>query len=530
MIEDYESFTEEQKAILNRYVTSLTSNVFVLCNLPEVVKGALFSRYSRSGLGLRTLLLNEFINNEEGMTGEKVEDQAIAIQKASGFYDRVLDGYGDDSIGELGGAHIAMENISIIAAKAIEDARIGGSPLEKSTRYVYFDQKRNGEYLFYREPVVMTSGYRDAYLKMCNHLFDVYSSLIPVLTVIMEKKTPREPDMSKIAYSAALRAKVLDCLRGLLPASTLTNVGLFGNGRFFEYLLQKLSCENLSELQDCGRKMFHELSKMIPSYIRRADPSHRHCQSIQDFREKMFGDIRDLSSQYAKTTSQTPAGVRLIDYDKDSAFKVAAAMLYPTGCASLYDLSAKMRSITKAELEKILEAGAGARENRRHKSPRALEHANFTFEIVADFGIYRDLQRHRILTQDRQLLSCDLGYFIPEEIVNTEMERPYREAMDRAKVVYEQIARELPEEAQYVVPMAYNIRWYFHINLRSLQWLCELRSASQGHPSYRAVAQSMATQVFEAIPEFKRFFKFVNFEGYELGRLEQELRNEAKKK
>ncbi len=204
-------------------------------------------------------------------------------------------------------------------------------------------------------------------------------------------------------------------------------------------------------------------------------------------------------------------------------------MLYPAGCTSLYDLQTKMRNLPKEELEKILEAGAGSRENRRHKSPRALEHANFTFEIVADFGIYRDLQRHRILTQDKQFLTCDLGYFIPDEIINTEMERPYREAMDRAKVVYEQIARELPEEAQYVVPMANNIRWYFHINLRSLQWLCELRSTSQGHPSYRAVAQSMASQVFEAIPEFKRYFKFVNFEGYELGRLDQELRNEAKK-
>ncbi len=155
----------------------------------------------------------------------------------------------------------------------------------------------------------MTSGYRDAYLKVCNHLFDVYSSLIPTLTAIMEKKTPREPDMSKIAYSAALGpAKVLDCLRGLLPASTLTNVGLFGNGRFFEYLLQKLSCENLSELQECGRKMFHELAKVIPSYVRRADPAHRHCQSIQDFREKMFGDIRDLSLQYARAQIRNTPG------------------------------------------------------------------------------------------------------------------------------------------------------------------------------------------------------------------------------
>jgi len=159
-----------------------------------------------------------------------------------------------------------------------------------------------------------------------------------------------------------------------------------------------------------------------------------------------------------------------------------------------------------------------------------LEHASFTFEIVADFGIYRDLQRHRTLTQDRQLLTCDFGYSIPEELVDTEMEKTYRSAMDQAAEVYDRIAKELPEEAQYVVPMAYNIRWYFHINLRALQWLCELRSSPQGHSSYRMVAQSLAHQTFEAIPEFSRFFKFVDCEGYDLGRLDQEIRNKFKEK
>lgn len=529
MIEDYEEFTEEEKKILSKYVTSLSSNIFVLCNLPEVVKGALFSRYSRSTLGLRSLLLKEFVMNREETHFQAVDDQAIAIQKAKEFYDRILDGYGDDSIGELGGAHIAIENISMMAAKVIEDARIGGSPLEKSTRYVYFDQKRNGEYLFYREPVLMTSAFKEAYLKTCNHLFEVYGSLIPILTEIMEKKSPRGADVSKVAYTAALRAKVLDCLRGLLPTSALTNMGLFGNGRFFEYLLQKLSSENLSELQDCGRKTCQELSKVIPSYVRRADTSHRHCQAYQDFREKMAGDIQELALSHPVTSEPKP-GVRLVDYDADGAIKVAAALLYSSGKASLYDLQKRMRDLPKAEIEKILDAGAMARENRRHKSPRALEHAEFTFEIVADFGIYRDLQRHRILTQERQLLSCDLGYFIPDEILHTEMEAPYREAMDRAKTVYDKIAREFPEEAQYIVPMAYNIRWYFHLNLRSLQWLCELRSAPQGHPGYRSVVQSMAHQVFEHLPEFKRFFKFVNFEGYSLGRLDQEIKTAAKTK
>jgi thymidylate synthase ThyX len=155
--------------------------------------------------------------------------------------------------------------------------------------------------------------------------------------------------------------------------------------------------------------------------------------------------------------------------------------------------------------------------------------ASFTFEMMADFGIYRDLQRHRMLTQERQLLTCHYGYFLPREIEGTEMEKEYVQAMEEAKKAYDLIAHELPEEAQYVVPMAYNLRWYFHVNLRALQWLCELRSSPAGHPNYRYVAQEMVRQVCQACPAFERFFRFVDFEGYELGRMGQEMRRVEKK-
>src|SRR5262245_15822541 len=176
--DDYEEFSESQLKTLEKYVTNTNSNIFVIRNLPEVIKGALFSRYSRSSLGLRSLLLKDFILNEEtafnailgsqaDQAEHQTEDQMIAIKKSQNFYDRILDGYGDDSIGELGGAHLAIENVSMLAAKQIEDCRIGGSPLEKSTRYIYFDQKVAGEYLFYREPILMTSAFRESYVRIC---------------------------------------------------------------------------------------------------------------------------------------------------------------------------------------------------------------------------------------------------------------------------------------------------------------------------------------------------------------------------
>lgn len=530
-MKDYEEFSEIQVKVLERFVTNTGSNIFVLHNLPEVIKGALFSRYSRSSLGLRSLLLKEFIQGEEtafraivGNEDKDAENQLLAIQKAQNFYDRILDGYGDDSIGELGGAHLAVENVSMLAAKAIEDSRIGGSPLEKSTRYIYFDQKVNDQYLYYREPILMTSAFKEAYLKTCDSLFETYSKLIPPLTEQMEKKFPKEPEKSKAAYSAALRAKVLDCLRGLLPAGTLTNMGIFGNGRFWEGIINKLQTQNLVELQDIGKQAYEELSKVIPSFVRRSESHHRHYQSFSQFTESMREQLKNVADHLKLVESPHKAGVKLIRYEDQSIYKVAAALLYEYTDSSLEDLQKHCAQLSNEEIAKIFDAASSMRDNRRHKSPRALEHAFFTFEIVADFGIYRDLHRHRMLTQERQVLTTDYGYWIPEEILDSPLEKTYRDAMDAAREVHQRIAAELPEEAQYVVPMAYNVRWYFHANLRALQWLCELRSQAAGHPGYRLVAQEMASQVSQAIPLFETFFKFVDYEGYTFGRLDQEQR------
>jgi thymidylate synthase ThyX len=540
VVQRQEEFTENQEKILEKFVTNTSGNIFALRNLPEVIKGALFSRYSRSSLGLRSLLLKEFILNEDtafaSITGLSKADlgsdqeQLIAIQKAQNFYDRILDGYGDDSIGELGGAHLAIENVSILAAKNIEDCRIGGAPLEKSTRYIYFDQKIKGEYLFYKEPILMASAYKDQYLKTCKLLFDTYSLLIPKLTSLIEQKFPKEHHISKPAYTTALRAKVLDCLRGLLPASVLTNVGLFGNGRFFEYLLQKLNSHNLTELQEIGKEAFTELSKIIPSFVRRADLSNKYYQSFFAFSQQMKEDIKLLAESHSDNIiSETTPKVELVHFAPENLYRVIAALLYENMHVNLSDLEAYVKELPEEEIARILDAASLSRENRRHKSPRALEMAEFTFEIVADFGAFRDLQRHRLLTQERQLLTCNYGYFVPQEIIGTELEKEYCSAMDMAKITYDLIAKELPEEAQYVVPMAYHIRWFFHLNLRSLQWLSELRSSPAGHPNYRFIAQEMAKQVSKAIPQFERFFKFVDFDGYELGRLGQEMRKEQKK-
>ncbi|MFA5250281.1 MAG: FAD-dependent thymidylate synthase, partial [Parachlamydiales bacterium] len=371
MSETFEEFTDAQKKILEKYVSNTTSNLFVIRALPEVIKGALFSRYSRSNLGLRSLLLSEFIQNEDtsfakmsgGRETVSLEEQSLEIQKAQNFYDRILDGYGDDSIGELGGAHLALENVSMIAAKQIEDSRIGGSPLEKSTRYMYFDQKVKGEYLFYKEPILMTSAYRELYLETCNFLFDTYSKLIPPLTASIEQKFPKEHEISKVAYTAALRAKVLDCLRGLLPSSALTNLGLFGNGRFFEKMIQQLSSHNLTELQEIGKEAFSELSKTIPSFIRRSDPSNKYYQSFALFSENMKKELKELSRSHSMNLepSSSYSGVKLINFDKEAVYQVAASLLFEERRHSLEDLQNYVRTLSSEEIGKIFAAASAFR-------------------------------------------------------------------------------------------------------------------------------------------------------------------------
>ena len=533
MTTSYEEFSPEQEALLGNYVTNTKSSIFALYNLPEVIKGALFARYSRSRLGLRTLLLREFLANQEesGLVGPTASatDQLAAIRKAQQFYDRILDGYGDDSIGELGGAHLAVENVSMLAAKAIEDCRIGGSPLEKSTRYIYFDQKVRNEYLFHKEAVLMTSAWREKYLDTCNMLFDTYTKLISPMTTFMMGRYPKEPEVSTNAYTATIRAKVLDCVRGLLPASTLTNLGLFGNGRFFEAMLHKLQCHNLSEIKEIGREAYEELAKVIPSFVRRADPNHKTHIGFAAFYDAVHTELKTLAAEVpvSEESDQEPS-VRLTTYDPDGVYKVAAGLLYPDAGAPWEQLLSYCRKLPQEALEKIFDSASIPREQRRHKSPRGLENSAYTFELVADFGAYRDLQRHRMATQDRQLLTCHLGYFIPKEIIEGGVEKEYRTAMAAAKEAYDTIAKDLPEEAQYVVPMAFRIRWYMTIDLRALQWLCELRSQQAGHPCYRLIAQQMAHAVSEQQPALARFFKFVDYSGDGMGRLEQEVRAEKK--
>ena len=355
-----EVFTTEEKKILSSYVSNTDRSIFALTNLPEVIKGALFSRYSRSTLGLRSLLLRDFIQEKESKFSEiqagaensdSAEKSKLAIESAHNFYDRILDGYGDDSIGELGGAHLALENISILATKTVQDSRIGGSPLEKSTRYVSFADKikttsGNEEFRFYQEPTLLNSEHRDLYLETCRNLFETYVRFTEPIRAHVRKLMPRDPQISQAAYERSVVARAYDIIRGLLPASTLTNMGVFGNGRFFETLITKLRSEPFGELNQIAQFSYEELSKVIPSFVRRAGEEHRYFQDYRNFAKAQQELLRNFASTHlGELTAESAESVRLIDYDQEAETKLLAALLYTHSGLTLQQIRESVRSM-----------------------------------------------------------------------------------------------------------------------------------------------------------------------------------------
>ena len=544
-----ESFTPAERERLAPFFTNVDRPVFGL-RLPQEVAGALFSRYSRSAKDLRRTFLDEFLGDADlsailDTPGPAGGDDP-AVRRARAFYDRVLVGYGDDSVAQLGGAHIACEEISNVAAKVLEDARIGMAPLEKSTRYVRFDRRdASGRHLFLVEPSLAGSRHRRDYMELMELLFDTYSRQMEPMIAHVRKSVPLEETelrhprtgdtvtyaearkdeklarWAETAYRSTVRAHACDILRGYLPAATRTNVGLFGVGQAFEYLLSKCYSSDLAELRGLGDAMRLELDTLIPSFVKRARPS--------SYLSETFKDVRTLARELVTGAVRGGPAVTLVDYDEQAEERVIAAILYPHAAQSLSQLRELAARLPDERRQAVLDAYMKGRGHRREKPGRALEQVYYTFDIVGNLGAYRDLQRHRLLTQERQDFTTVHGHDTPPEIAEAGFDRDYRRCMERAAEVYQRIAADHPREAQYVVPFAYRTRWYMKMNLREAVHIGELRTMPQGHPDYRSITQEMWRQIAAVHPRLAGYARFIDWETYRLGRLTSELRTEFKK-
>jgi thymidylate synthase ThyX len=534
-------FSDREKSILDQHFSNTDKHVFAIITPRQVDRGALMSRYSRSDKTMRKIFLDEFVTNPN---------------RGKEFYSKILSEYGDDSVAELGEAQLAVEWISNIAAKKIEDGRIGLSYLEKSSRYIPFDRKIGNKYNYYRDERILKSKYADVYIESCDNAFDVYSKSIDLMRKFIAEIEPiddfiyfdsisnsekpfskltnqQDIESAKKVYGSTVRSRALDILRNLLPAATLTNLGITGNGRAFEYLLTKLYCSELTELRNLANLLNSELDCVIPSFIKRVN--EKHGKSLQLFITNTNREISKMTDKYLENLQPdySPQDVRLIDYtdNKDALVKVVSAILYENAHGqSLYDIIKLVKSFTQEKIKEIIFAYTKFRGNRRHRPGRAFEMVEYLFEMFTNFGMFRDLHRHRILTIERQLLSTKHGYDIPKEVIYSGIEKDFKDCMYLSDNVYRKLAKTMPYEAQYAVNFAYKYPYFIKINLRELYHMVELRTIAQGHPDYRYICQEIYKKVNDVHPLLTKGMKFVDLNRYELGRFETEKRSEMKRR
>jgi len=493
-----EAFTPAERGALAPYFSTLDGPVFALVNLPEVVKGALFARYSRSPKSLRRLFLDEFAGEFEagrdgGATGRP---PAPGLARAEELYARVFVEYGDDSVAQLGGVHLACEGVSNVLTKVLEWGRLMAY-LEQSTRYVPYDDQPGGRYR-YHVPAELAGELRARYVRTLDRAFDTYKAWLPRLREHYARAFPKAPEESDGVYRLTIRAKALDTLRGLLPAATTSNVGIYGSGQAWEQLLLRMRAHPLAEVRWYADEMLRELRTVIPAFLRRVDVPARGGAWSAYLAETRVAAHATAGRLLAGVSPEGRGEVTLTDFDPDGELKVVAAALYPAATLPDDQLLELARRLSPDERRAVLAAYVGARTNRRHKPGRAFERTAYRFDILGDYGAFRDLQRHRLLTLEWQPLSPRHGWEAPAAVEEAGAVADWARVLTDSAELYDAlVAAGLPEVAPYAVAMAYRVRFYMHMNAREALHLIELRTTPQGHPAYRRICQQMHRLIAE---------------------------------
>ena len=525
-----ETFTPEEARALAPYFTNADRPVFALTNLPETVKGALFARYSRSAKSVRRLFLDEFLDQLPAASSTAAAP-TVGTERADKLYARVLSEYGDDSVAQLGGAHVACEGVSNVLTKVLEWGRLMAY-LEQSTRYVPYTDRPAGRWKYSVPPEIERSPLRDAFVRTLDRAFDTYTRWIPAMEAHFRAKYPKSPADSDAVYRSVIRAKALDTLRGLLPAATTSNVGLFGTGQAFEALLLRMFAHPLEEVRSCAQQMLAELRHVIPAFLARVDQPDRGGRWTE-YLAATRRDFERAAAPYISGTIAEPRGdVTLVDFDPDGELKVVAAALYSASALPDGQLLDMARNMPDDDRLNLLRAYVGRRANRRHKPGRAFERTSYRFDVLADYGAFRDLQRHRLLTLDWQPLSPRHGYTEPAAIEDAGALADWRAVMDESADLYDRLAAvELRDVAPYAVVMAYRVRFYMDMNAREAMHVIELRSSPQGHPAYRRIAQLMHRAIAEIAGHraIAAAMQFADHSDVELERLQAERTMERKR-
>ncbi|HEX3734222.1 MAG TPA: FAD-dependent thymidylate synthase [Solirubrobacterales bacterium] len=519
-----EEFSPEERAILAPHFTNLDRPVFGLVNLPETVKGALFARYSRYSGSVRRLFLEEFAADAPA-GGRPFDDEEGA--RAAQLYERVFVGYGDDSIAQVGGAHVACEWVSNILTKLLQRGRLAAY-LEQSTRYIPYDKPMpGGGYRFYSDDELGPE-----FRRAMDELFGIYSRSLEQVEEWAAERWPRGDSEPEGAWRRSIRAKALDLLRGLLPAATLSHVGIYASGQAYEQLILRLMASPLPEAREYGGMILAELQRVMPSFVSRVERPERGGEWIsylQQRRERTESWVARLGLDRRGSGEDTPS-VELIHVD-GSEENLLASCLFEAAGASETEILARLDVLDRSERAELLAAMVGERSNRRHRPGRGFEALRYRFEIVSDYGAFRDLQRHRMLTCQWQRLGPDLGAGVPDEVREAGVGGEFERALEVSRTEYERLlGAGLREQAPYALSLAYRIRYTLDLNAREAMHLIELRSGREGHPTYRAVAQAMHERIAAIHPGVAAAMSHVDTSAEpRLERIMSEIRTQRKR-
>ncbi len=518
-------FTDAGIEFLKQAVTDTDGDVYAFTNfLPPATVAAAMARLSRRGDDMRITLLEEFA----GKAG-----------KDTNLLRRIITAYGDDSVQQLAGVHLVVENASNLLTKKLEWGRLAAY-LEQSTRYIFFDKKDNrGKYRYY-VPAELDTKTEQNYTQAMNKIFSIYSNLVHKLTDYVVSISNVPLSERDAAFRSATKAQACDAIRPLLPVATTATVGIYASGQALESLIMHLLSDELAEARRTGQAILQQARKVIPMFLERADKPERGGAMIA-YRANTARAMQQLANNIldSNLSDNGSKSITLTDVWPRNELDLVADMLYEHSNMPLQSIRATVNEWSYEQKEEVIRTYVGERLNRRQRPGRALEKVHYSWDLVCDYGIFRDLQRHRMVDDmEWQKLSPRYGYDIPKLVEDAGLSEQFESCFDISLKLYSDLqASGYINESQYATLLGHRMRWKVTYNAREAFHLHELRTGPQGHPGYRKLVQEMHDVISNIHPLLSNAMTFVNqdedpkltrlaaerYTQYKLAQLDQEI-------
>lgn len=490
---------------------------FFTDQISPITVGVAAARLSRSPGDLRGIILEEFYGKKEN------RDE---------FTDRVVTEYGDESVMQLSPLQFVTEGVSNLMTKVIERSRLMGY-LEQSTRYIYFDQEVDGKWKYYT-PTNLDGELREQYELAMNHIFELYSEIVRGLTEYVRLQHPLTDKSKRQAWMASTRAQACDAARLVLPVATCSSVMVTANAQTVQNLYIHLKSLGYAEADEVAEGLLREARKLdgMKPFLRRTDAKHRGG-ALSRYKRANRVAMRAEAQLYNAGRPVQNVEVKLIDWGPRHEHSLVPRLLFEQSGESLEVLVQQTgRRFSPERCREIIEEYCGERFNRRAKPGRATEKAWFEWEIVGDYGTFRDLQRHRMLSGiEWQELTTRHGFDVPDLVVEAGFEDQFLRCFDLSVGLHAMLIDSgYSTEAQYATLLGHRMRYTFTANLRELFHLLELRTQPAGHPGYRSICQEMYRLLSGVYPTFAGQMIFINAdEDPELTRMDAELLAQARR-